>query len=116
MAGEAREGRLRLTLADGYAGMGVMVTEEVQPFDVDPAIVGLLDLDRVELPYIDLNGAPLMHSCLRLDGAEYVYQRSFPIQGHSAVMPAAVDELLGQGKQLLVAEHNDRYYLYAASP
>jgi hypothetical protein len=93
-----------------------MVTEEeaAPPVEVDPGLVGVLDLAPHELPYVDLNDAPLMHTQLRLGETEYAYVRSFPIKGHSAVMPAAVEELLAQGKQILIAEHNERYYIYAA--
>jgi hypothetical protein len=93
-----------------------MVTEEeaALPVEVDPALIGVLDLEPYELPYVDLNDAPLMHTQLRVGETEYAYQRSFPIKGHSAVMPGAVEELLAQGKQLLIAEHNERYFVYAA--
>lgn len=78
------------------------------------AAIGTLELEGVEMPYANLEDAPYVHSRIVLDGTEYAYVRSFPVRGHSAVMPGAVRELLGQGKRLLVAERGERYYVYAA--
>jgi hypothetical protein len=91
-----------------------MVTEEATPLQVERAAIGTLELGEIELPYVDLNEAPAIRTKLVLGEHEYEYVRSFPIKGHSAIMPDAVAELRGQGKRLLVAERNDRYYLYAA--
>jgi len=92
-----------------------MVTDQAEPpLDVDPSLIGELELDRFEVPYADLNDERLMHTRLLVSGTEYVYLRSFPIRGHSAVMPAAVAELLAEGRQLLIAERNERYYVYSA--
>jgi len=92
----------------------MMVTEEAAPLEIDPAEVGDLELDRFEVPYVDLEGAPLMHSRLIVGDTEYVYLRSFPIKGHSAVMPAAVAALVAEGRRVLVAERTDRYYVFVA--
>ena len=51
---------------------------------------------------------------LRVGETEYTYDRSYPIKGHSAVMPGAIAELQAQGRQVLVAERSDRYYVYLA--
>jgi hypothetical protein len=87
---------------------------QAAPLQLDPALVGALELGAFDVPYVDLNDAPFVHTRLRLDGTEYTYQRSFPVKGHSAVMPQAVAELLGQGRSILVVERNERYLLYVA--
>ncbi len=91
-----------------------MVTEEATPIEIDRAAVGTLELADAELPYVDLNEEPAMRTRLALGDQEYEYVRSFPIQGHSAIMPEAVSEQLALGKHILVAERDDRYYLYVA--
>lgn len=94
--------------------MEAMTAEAAPTLAIDPAEIGSLELEGVVLPYVDLEGALLVHSRLQLGSIEYTYVRSFPIKGHSAVMPGAVGELLAQGKQLLVVERAERYYLFAA--
>ena len=94
--------------------MQTMVTEETTALQVDSQQLGRLELGDREVPYIDLEGAPAVRNKLALYDTEYTYVRSFPIQGHSAIMPEAVAELIGQGKRVLVAERSDRYYLYAS--
>lgn len=91
-----------------------MVTEEATPIDIDRASLGTLELADVELPYVDLNDEPAVKTRLAVGNEEYEYVRSFPIQGHSAIMPGAVAELVAQGKRILVAERNGRYYLFVA--
>jgi hypothetical protein len=92
-----------------------MVAEaQTQPQEIDRALIGTLDLAGDEVPYVDLEHWPFIGAKLAVDGTEYTYVRSFIIQGHSAVMPAAVAELKAQGKSILVAERKDRYYVYVA--
>jgi len=91
-----------------------MVTEESAPLEVESQDLGRLELGDLELPYVDLEHEPAVLSKLALYGTEYSYVRSFPIQGHSAIMPGFVNELLAQNKRILVAERRDRYYLYVA--
>jgi hypothetical protein len=91
-----------------------MVTEEASPLRVSSQELGRLELGDLDLPYVDLEDAPAIRNKLVLYDTEYTYVRSYPIRGHSAVMPVAVTELLGQGKRILVAERGERYYLYAA--
>lgn len=89
-----------------------MTTQQAEPLQVDPTEVGTLELGGAEVPYVDLEGAPYIHSRLAVGGTEYGYERTFPIKGHSAVMPAAVAELQAKGKRILVAERGERYYLF----
>ena len=91
-----------------------MVTDEAAPVQINSQELGRMELGDLDLPYIDLEDAPAVRNKLILYDTEYTYVRSYPVRGHSAVMPAAVTELLGQGKRILIAERGERYYLYAA--
>jgi hypothetical protein len=92
----------------------LVVTAQTGPIDIDRRDVGTLELEGFEVPYVDLEFGPAIRSRVSLDGTEYSYQRSFPIKGHSAVMPEAVRGLLTKGKQVLVIERSERYYVFAA--
>ncbi len=89
-----------------------MTTEAPTHLDVDPSLVGALDLGTLRVPYVDLETAPFVHTRLLVGETEYVYDRSYPIKGHSAIMPGEVAELLAEGRQVLVAERSERYYVY----
>jgi hypothetical protein len=91
-----------------------MVTQQMEPQAIDRALIGTLELAGHDLPYVDLVDWPFLSTKLELDGTEYAYIRSFPIKGHSAVMPAAIDGLRAQGKAILIVERPDRYYVYTA--
>lgn len=91
-----------------------MPTAAPTHLEIDPSLIGALDLGAFEVPYVDLETAPAIHTHLRVGDTEYVYDRSYPIQGHSAVMPGEVMELLQQGRKVLVVERSERYYLYLA--
>lgn len=91
-----------------------MTTDAPTHLEVDPSLIGGLDLGEFEVPYVGLEQEPLIHTHLRVGDTEYVYQRSYPIKGHSAVMPGYVAELLQEGRKVLVAERDERYYVYLA--
>jgi hypothetical protein len=91
-----------------------MVAQEEAHVEVDPAAIGTFELAGSELPYVDLEEAPAIHTRLRVDDVEYVYQRSFPLKGHSAVMPAAIAELQAKGRPILIVERDERYLVYTA--
>lgn len=42
----------------------------------------------------------------------FVYDRSYPIKGHSAVLPRYLREQLGAGKKPLLIERPTRLYVY----
>ena len=94
--------------------MESMATQAPTHLDVDPSLIGTLDLGSFEVPYVQIEAAPFVHSHLRAGDVEYVYDRSYPIKGHSAVMPGDVAELFRKGRRVLVAERNERYYVYLA--
>ena len=94
--------------------MQSMTAQGATSLDLDPSVVGVLELDRFEVPYVNLGDAPFVHSRLRVGDVEYTYDRSYPITGHSAVMPDAIVEVQAEGRQVLVAERDGRYYVYLA--
>ncbi len=91
-----------------------MVSQETTHLDIEPALVGTLHLEGLQVPHVNLKDDPFVHTRLRIGETEYTYDRSFPIVGHSAVMPAALAGLLEEDRLVLVAERNDRYYVYVA--
>ena len=93
-----------------------MTTEAAEPqhLEIDPSQVGELDLGEFEVPYVDLNDSPYAHTHIRIGDVEYLYDRSYPVKGHSAEMPADVSAVLAKGKRVLVAARSERYYLYLA--
>ena len=91
-----------------------MTTEAPTHLDIDRSLIGKLDLGSCQVPHVFLENAPFVHTHLRVDDVEYVYDRSYPIRGSSAVMPGEVAELLQKGRKVLVAERNERYYVYLA--
>ena len=92
--------------------MGWMTTEQAPPTEIASSRLGRLELDQLSVPYVNLEDEPFLGSRIRVDETEYTYSQSFPITGHSAVMPGAVDQVQSEGKQVLVAERGKRYYLY----
>jgi len=91
-----------------------MTTAQGPVLQLPGSYVGRLDLGSVEVPYVDLQNVPHVLHKLDIDGAEYVYDRSFPVKGGSALMPDAVAELLAAGRKLIVGERGERYYLFLA--
>lgn len=91
-----------------------MASDTTDALQIDGALVGVLQLDGLEVPYTNLENEENIHTNLRVGETEYTYDRSFPMTGHSAVMPAAIAELQSEGRQVLVAERGERYYVYLA--
>jgi len=91
-----------------------MVTEKDAALEVDPSLIGTLELEGFQVPYLNLEDTPLVRTHLRMGGTEYVYDRSYPIKGHSAVMPSDLTQLQAEGRRVLVAERGERYYVYLA--
>jgi hypothetical protein len=95
--------------------MEAMKTDVPSHLEIEPWRIGELDLGVLTVALIDLEGEPFLHTHLRVDETEYVYDRSYPVKGHSAVMPGYVGELRQKGRRVLIAERNQRYYVYVAS-
>ncbi len=94
--------------------MMVMATKATDVLQIDPSLVGTLELEGFEVPYTHFDNAEQVHTSLRVGEIDYMYDRSFPTKGHSAVMPAAIAELQSDGHRVLVAERSERYYVYLA--
>jgi hypothetical protein len=84
--------------------------------DVDVTQLGTLNMDGIWAPYIDLDNADLAPARIRVGNDEYAWESSIIIQGHSAVLPAHIRELRANGKKALIAEREDRYYVYVSPP
>ena len=87
---------------------------EAAPLEINSANIGTLHLDEIDAPYVNLDGEAQIHARLRVGQVEYVWERSMPVQGHSAMLPEAVTQLTAEGRRLLIAERDDRYLLYVA--
>ena len=82
--------------------------------EIESSLVGTLELEGTEATYINLEQLAAIPTRLRLADVEYDYNRSFPIRGHSAVLPEAIVELEDAGKRIVVAERSERYILFVA--
>ncbi len=91
-----------------------MATQEATYLEVDSSRIGLLQLEGFQVPYVHLEDEPSVHSRLRVGDTEYTYDHSYPIKGHSAVMPDDIAELQADGRRVLVAERGERYLVYLA--
>ena len=91
-----------------------MTAQEAAPLRIDPALIGELELDALQVPYVHLGDEPFVHSRLLVGETAYTYDRSYPVTGHSAVMPGAIAQVQAEGRRVLVAERNERFYVYLA--
>ena len=84
---------------------------EAPAFEVEPSIMGSLELEDVTVPYVNLGQVATIPVRLRFADVEYTYDRSFPVHGHSAVLPEAIAQL-EEGRRVIVAERQERYLIY----
>ncbi len=91
-----------------------MAAQQAAPLQIDPALIGELELASLQVPYVNLEEQPFVHTLLLVGETEYSYDQSFPVKGHSAVMPSAIAEAQADGRRPLVAERGERYYVYLA--
>ena len=82
--------------------------------ELDPSQLGSLDLQGAWVPYVDLHDVDFLPSELKLGEAEYRFNSSFLIKGHGATMPGKIQELRDAGKQPIVVERDDRYYVFVS--
>ncbi len=82
--------------------------------EIERSLVGTLELDGTDATYVNLEQLAAIPTRLRVADVEYAYERSFPVQGHSAVLPEALAELENGGKRVVVAERAERYILFVA--
>lgn len=79
---------------------------------MDPSQLGSLELDEMWVPYVDLYDLDFMPTRVQLGEDEYAFNCSFLVKGHGALMPPKIRELRAAGKQALVVERGDRYYVF----
>ncbi len=82
--------------------------------DIDQSLLGSLELESTTAAYVNLEQLATIPTRLRSAGVEYAYERSFPVRGHSAVLPDVIAELEEQEHRVLVAERHERYILFVA--
>ena len=75
----------------------------LEPFATDGVVVPLLRLTSEEQP---------PDSQIKVGDQAYNYDRSYPVKGHSAVMPGYLREQFAAGKKPLIVERPDRFYVY----
>jgi hypothetical protein len=85
-----------------------------EPLEIPDTQVETVIIGDYRVPLVDLDREEFVGSKLVVHQTEYTYVRTYPVKGHSAVMPEAIAELLEQGKKVIVAERNERYYVYTA--
>jgi hypothetical protein len=73
-------------------------------------------LDGAWVPYLDLFDAEFVPTRLKIVNDEYAFERSVPVRGHGAVLPAEIKEARGAGKKPVIVERGDRYYLFVTPP
>lgn len=76
---------------------------QIEPFYADTFSVPLIRLTTEEMP---------PPSDIEVAGKAFHYERSYPIKGQSAVMPAYLREQLNSGKTPVLIERQNRYYVY----
>ena len=79
---------------------------DLEPFPADGLMVPLIRMTTGGLPTVSI----------RVSDRPYQYDRSYPIKGHSATMPAYLKEQVAAGKRPLLIERPDRFYVYFAAP
>ncbi len=87
---------------------------EAPALDIEHTLLGSLELEDAIAAYVNLEHLAATPTRLRAAGVEYAYERSFPIRGHSAVLPEAIAELEEQEHRVLVAERHERFLIYVA--
>ena len=84
--------------------------------DINPTDLGTLNMDGMWAPYIDLVGVDFVPTRLKLGGDEYAFESSIIVSGHSAVLPGRIRTIREAGKKAIIAEREDRYYVYVSPP
>lgn len=82
--------------------------------EYDDADLEIYVQDSLRLPLLRLTTGGPPHVEIRVGDQGYRYERSYPIKGHSAVMPQYLREQSSAGKRPLIVERPDRYYVYFA--
>ncbi len=91
-----------------------MADDSAPALEIDRSLIGTLDVGTQNVSYVHLATTPTISARLSVSGTEYTYQQSVPILGHSAVMPDIVSEAIADGRSVLIAERDGRYFVYLA--
>lgn len=84
--------------------------------EIDPNELGTLDIESdVWVPYLDMNEASMVPTRLKVGERDYAWDSSMPAKGWGAMMPGKIRELREAGKQPLVVERGDRYYIFVSA-
>jgi hypothetical protein len=84
--------------------------------EINAADLGTLTLEGLWAPYIDMVDADFLPTRLKLGADEYGFESSIIVSGHSAVLPGRLRALRESGKKALIAEREDRYYVFVSPP
>jgi hypothetical protein len=84
--------------------------------EINPAQLGTLNMDGMWASYIDLVDEEFVPTRLKIGADEYAFESSIIVLGHGAVLPGHIRELRANGKKTLIAEREDRYYVYVSPP
>ncbi len=82
----------------------------MQSFDVSE--LDEFPLDGMLVPRIRMYTSSQPEINIQVGDQPYLYDRSCPIKGHSAILPGQIRQALAEGKQPLVIERPDRFYIY----
>ncbi|MEX2227809.1 MAG: hypothetical protein WEB52_15340 [Dehalococcoidia bacterium] len=84
---------------------------------IDPIQLGTLEIEHdVWIPYIDLYDAEFLPTRIKVANDEYAFQRSAPVLGYGAFLPADIRAARSAGKKPIIVEREDRYYLFLTPP
>ena len=83
--------------------------------EYDDSELEVFAADGLRVPVIHMTTAGGPPSAdIKVGGQGYQYDRSYPIKGHSATLPKYLIEQVAAGKQPLLIERPDRFYVYIA--
>jgi hypothetical protein len=82
--------------------------------ELDSLPVRSFPVEDLDVPLVDLGGFEFPHARLKLGDTVYSYRQTFPVMGHSAVMPQHLRGLIEEGHRVLLAQRGERYYVYVA--
>jgi hypothetical protein len=83
---------------------------EFEATDLDVYVIDGVSVPRIRLTIGET--APSVE--LRVGEQLYRWDRSYPIKGHSAVLPPYLQRQMLEGKSPLLIERPDRFYIYLA--
>jgi hypothetical protein len=84
--------------------------------EIDPNALGTLDIESdIWVSYLDMNDASMVPTRLKVGERDYVWDSSMLAKGWGALMPGKIRELREGGKDPLIVERGDRYYIFVSA-